>query len=139
MSYRIEREDTPVAVLPLDEVCFPSDFRPCLENSLWWVVWRGNEPVAYAGLRPCQWHENAGLGFLSRAGVIPNHRGRGLQRRLIRVREAAARTLGLTEIVTYVAAWNAASLNSLIACGYKFYRPATKWGGADSVYLRRRL
>ena len=41
MTYRIQRADTPLAVLPLDEQCFPSDHRPSLENSLWWVVWRG--------------------------------------------------------------------------------------------------
>jgi hypothetical protein len=74
MTYRIQRADTPLAVLPLDEVCFPSDHRPALENSLWWVVWRGKEPVAYAGLRPCQWRENKGLAFLSRAGVLAEQR-----------------------------------------------------------------
>jgi GNAT superfamily N-acetyltransferase len=139
MTYRIQRADTPLAVLPLDEVCFPSDHRPTLENSLWWVVWRGKEPVGYAGLRPCQWHENKGLAFLSRAGVLAEHRGRGLQKRLIRVREAEAKALGIKEIITYVAHWNCPSLNSLIACGYRFYRPADKWAGSSSVYLRKRL
>jgi hypothetical protein len=139
MSYRIQRADTPLAVLPLDEVCFPSDHRPALENSLWWVVWRGQEPVAYAGLRLCQYHENKGLGFLSRAGVIAKHRGRGLQKRLIRAREAGARALGIAEIVTYVAHWNSASINSLVACGYRFYRPADRWAGSSVVYLKKRL
>jgi GNAT superfamily N-acetyltransferase len=139
MDDRIRRADTPLAVLPLDETCFPFDLRPTLENSLWWVVWLGKEPVGYAGLRPCQYHENKGLGFLSRAGVLAQHRGRGLQRRLIRAREAEAKALALTEIVTYVAAWNAPSINSLIGCGYKFYWPASKWGGASAVYLRKRL
>ena len=139
MKYRIQRQETPLAVLALDEECFPSDHRPALENSLWWIVWRGHQPVGYAGLRPCQWSQNKGLGFLSRAGVISKHRGRGLQRRLIRVREAEARALGLKEVITYVAHWNCPSLNSLVACGYRFYRPAHKWGGSASVYLRKRL
>ena len=139
MTYRIQRESVPVAVLPLDEACFPSDHRPTLENSIWWVVWRGKEPVGYAGLRVCETPCNAGLGFLSRAGVLREHRGRGLQRRLIRVREAEAKALGLKEVLTYVALWNCASLNSLISSGYKFYRPADKWGGRESVYLRKCL
>jgi GNAT superfamily N-acetyltransferase len=137
MNYRIQRQETPLAVLALDEECFPSDHRPALENSLWWIVWRGQQPVGYAGLRPCQWSQNKGLGFLSRAGVLREHRGRGLQRRLIRAREAEARALGLQELITYVALWNCASLNSLVACGYRFYRPADKWGGKESVYLRK--
>lgn len=139
MTYRIQREDTPLAVLPLDQECFPSDHRPVLENSLWWVVWRGREPVGYAGLRVCENAQNKGLGFLSRAGVLREHRGRGLQRRLIRAREAEARSLGLSELITYVALWNCVSLNSLVACGYRFYRPADKWGGKESLYLRKRL
>ena len=139
MSYKIRREKLPLAVLPLDQLCFPSDYRPVLENSLWWVVWCGKEPVGYAGLRVCEGAQNKGLGFLSRAGVIAKHRGRGLQKRLIRAREAEARALGLKEIVTYVAHWNCASINSLAACGYKHYRPATKWGGKEAVYLRKRL
>lgn len=139
MTYRIQREDTPLAVLPLDQECFPSDHRPVLENSLWWVVWRGKEPVGYAGLRVCQSAQNKGLGFLSRAGVVAKHRGRGLQKRLIRAREAEARGLGLNELITYVAHWNCPSINSLVACGYRFYRPATKWAGSSSLYLRKAL
>lgn len=139
MTYRIRREPVPLAVLPLDQECFPSDHRPALENSLWWVVWCGRQPVGYAGLRVCEGAQNKGLGFLSRAGVVAKHRGKGLQKRLIRAREAEARALGLAEIVTYVAHWNCASINSLAACGYKHYRPATKWGGKEAVYLRKRL
>jgi GNAT superfamily N-acetyltransferase len=137
--YAIRRETTPLAVLPLDAECFPSDYRPVLENSLWWVVWHGKEPVGYAGLRVCEGAQNKGLGFLSRAGVVREHRGRGLQRRLIRAREVEARALGLVELVTYVAHWNCPSINSLVACGYRFYRPAAKWGGASSVYLKKML
>lgn len=139
MNYRIRREPAPVAVLALDEICFPHDDRVNVIDSLWWIVWQGEEAVAYAGLRPCQVEHNAGLGFLCRVGVVPEHRGRGLQKRLIRVREAAAKAIGLEELVSYCVPWNCASLNSLVACGYKFYRPATKWGGAGAVYLHKKL
>lgn len=139
MNYRIQRESAPLAVLALDEVCFPHDDRVSVADSLWWLVWRGKEAVAYAGLRPCKNEHNAGVGFLCRVGVVPRHRGRGLQKRLVRAREAAARAIGLGELVTYCVPWNCASINSLVACGYRFYRPGTKWGGAGAVYLRKRL
>ena len=110
-----------------------------MPGSLWWVAWNGKEPVAYAGLRLCSLPENRGMGFLCRAGVVPKHRGRGLQKKLIRVREAAARQLGLTELVTYCICSNVASMNSLVSCGYRFYLPATRYGGPGAVYLRRKL
>lgn len=137
--YIIRRADLPVAVLPLDEICFPHDDRITTADSLWWIAWHGKQPVAYAGLRLCREPHNLGLAFLCRVGVVPEHRGRGLQKRLIRTRERAAQRLAVTELVTYCVPWNCASINSLITCGYKFYRPRTKYGGAGAVYLRKVL
>jgi GNAT superfamily N-acetyltransferase len=99
--YRIALADLPVAVLALDEICFPHDDRITTADSLWWIVWQDKIPVAYAGLRICQAEQNLGLAFLCRVGVIPGHRGRGLQKRLIRARERAARQLAVSELVTY--------------------------------------
>lgn len=138
-SYRISRADLPVAVLPLDEICFPADDRINPADSLWWIAWHGKQPVAYAGLRLCRLEQNLGAAFLCRAGVIPGHRGRGLQKRLIRVREQDARKLAVTELITYCVSYNCASINSLIACGYRTYWPATKWGGSNAIYLRKPL
>ena len=137
--YAIRREAVAVAVLVLDEICFPSDDRVKIEDSMWWLVWCGKEAVGYAGLRVCQNEHNRGVGFLCRVGVIDRHRGRGLQKRLIYAREATAKVVGLTELVTYCVPWNCASINSLVSCGYRFYRPETKWGGAGAVYLRKKL
>lgn len=139
MSYKIRREELPAAVLALDEICFPEDYRITTEGAMWWVVWCGEHPVGYAGLRPCKAEVNRGIGFLNRAGVLKEHRGKGLQKRLIRVRERAAVAAGMREVVTYVASWNCASINSLIACGYKTYCPDTKWGGTGAVYLWKKL
>ena len=139
MSYVIRREELPAAVLALDEICFPEDYRISTEGALWWVVWCGKQPVGYAGLRPCMAEVNSGLGFLNRAGVVKGHRGKGLQKRLIRVREAGARAAGLRELVTYVASWTCASINSLIGCGYKTYSPEINWGGTGAVYFWKKL
>ena len=137
--YRIALADLPVAVLALDEICFPHDDRITTADSLWWIVWQDKTPVAYAGLRLCKDPRNLGLAFLNRAGVVPGHRGRGLQQRLIRARVAAARRLAVNELVTYVMIYNVASINSLVNCGFRFYVPATKWGGTTAVYLCKPL
>ena len=137
--YRIALADLPVAVLALDEICFPHDDRITTADSLWWIVWQDKTPVAYAGMRLCKDPRNLGLAFLNRAGVVPGHRGRGLQQRLIRARAAAARRLAVNELVTYVMIYNVASINSLVNCGFRFYVPATKWGGTTAVYLCKPL
>ena len=136
---KIKRDSLALPVVPLDEICFPEDIRVAVPGSLWWVAWDGTEPVGFAGLRLCSLPENRGLGFLCRAGVIPSHRGRGIQKKLIRVRETAARQLGIKELVTYCISSNNPSMNSLVRCGYKFYSPATRYGGAGSVYLRKKI
>ena len=128
-----------MAVLALDEICFPHDDRITTADSLWWIVWQDKTPVAYAGMRLCKDPRNLGLAFLNRAGVVPGHRGRGLQQRLIRARVAAARRLAVNELVTYVMIYNVASINSLVNCGFRFYVPATKWGGTTAVYLCKPL
>jgi predicted acetyltransferase len=135
----IKSDNLGLPVLPLDEICFPADDRVAVPGSLWWVAWEGKQPVAYAGLRLCSMPENRGLGFLCRAGVVPSHRGRRLQKKMIRIRERAARQLGLKELVTYCISTNSPSLNSLVGCGFRFYSPATKYGGPGAVYLRKEI
>lgn len=139
MSYTIRREGIPAAVLALDEICFPHDFRITTEDACWWVVWSGTVPVGYAGMRPCKESFNRGIGFLNRAGVVPAHRGHGLQKRLIRVREVEARRQGLKKLVTYCVPCNGASINSLISCGYKAFRPSALWGGSRAIYFWKNL
>jgi GNAT superfamily N-acetyltransferase len=127
-------------VVEMDSVCFPSDVRVAPEGSLWWVArHRRAGVVGYAGLRICQMPYNRGLGFLCRAGVLQAHRGRGLQRQMIAVREAYARRMGLRELVTYVVPTNFASANSLIACGFRLYRPSHRWGGVEALYFRKKV
>jgi len=66
-------------------------------------------------------------------------RGQGLQRRLIRVRELAARKAGMLAIVTDTHRENHASSNSLMAMGYRLYTPHTKWAFNDGLYWRKKL
>lgn len=79
-------------------------------------------PVAIAGARIVE----TGAYFLSRACVDPAYRGQGIQKRLIRARVRRARKLGCPRVVTYTHPGNVASINSLIACGF---RAAAQWHG----------
>lgn len=126
-------------IVDLDVKCFPEDYRVKPEGAYWWIDEEGGAPVAFAALKVCGAEYNRGLGYLSRAGVLPKYRGQGRQRRLIHARLAAARRLGLSEVVTYVVSSNLASANSLIGAGFRLYGPAERWGGKEALYFRRRV
>jgi len=76
--------------------------------------------------------------YLSRAGVAEAYQGKGLQKRLIRVRLAHAKRVGSPIAITYTYK-NPASANNLIACGFRSYLPHYKWGGKHSDYWRKKL
>ena len=125
----------------LDRILFASDHEIKGDDCWWWTIEDKGEAIAFAGLRPCQEAHNAGLAYLIRAGVRRTHRVRGLQRQLIRARVRMARRHGLKEVVTYVMAYNMASANNLISCGFKLYRPAKPqdWGGKTALYFHKSL
>lgn len=132
----------------LDAECFPDDAPAPLYKGHWSLVEINGVPSAF-----CGWHadeigdDSKTVGFLARAGVSPEARGRGLQKLMIKNRIAAIAATGLTQAVTYTSAKNAASMNSLIACGFKpfvakdpdgfvHWRKALKRGRQPSPALR---
>lgn len=102
----------------------------------WWLVTHDGQPVAFALLVPSSY--GPGVGYLKRAGVVSDHRGHGLQRRLIRVRELRARRNGWHLIVTDTTE-NPASANTLIACGYRLFEPEVRWAWPHSLYWKKEL
>ena len=102
----------------------------------WWVAYKGDDAVGYcaltAGLTP-------GYGYLRRAGVLQDHRGNGLQTRMIDVRERKARALGLSRMVTDTAYFNTRSANNLIRRGYRLYKPEKPWSFETSLYWMKHL
>lgn len=102
-----------------------------IEGHLWWVIYDGKTPIAYAGAKYLP-HEK--VVYLSRAGVLDGYRGKHLQRRLIRARVRWARKIGATQAITYTVVTNPASSNNLIKCGFVTYIPAWKWGGRSAIY-----
>ncbi len=122
----------------LHRTTFPGDKYPDFNLGYWWLVYHDAQPVAFAGLHPSFNYEDTG--YLCRVGVLKAHRGLGLQRRLIRVREKKARALGWRFMVTDTTVENPASANSLIRCGYKCFWPGTQtWRAEGTIYLKREL
>jgi GNAT superfamily N-acetyltransferase len=120
----------------LHTATFPRDEQPEWESGTWWLVFDGERAIAFAGLTPSV--QFSDCGYLVRAGVLPAWRGRGLQKRLLRVRERFARSVGLNWLVT-ATYQNTASSNSLIAAGYRLYEPSRPWLDKGALYWRKQL
>lgn len=76
--------------------------------------------------------------YFSSAGVLADHRGNGLQRRLIAVRLRYAKSIGAVEVVTDTRD-NPISANNLIACGFRCWTPLYPWSYTDAVYWKKYL
>jgi RimJ/RimL family protein N-acetyltransferase len=121
----------------LHTACMPADDVPDFSHGWWWVGTVDGVPAAFAGMTPvASWPQTA---YLKRSGVLPQFRGNGYQKRLIRVRLAYARRLGMERVVTDTAEWNYASSNSLIACGFRLYEPQRRWSFGTALYWVKKL
>lgn len=105
-----------------------------LEDADWWMVFFGKEAVGFAGMAQARSEEHAG--YFCRSGVMPIHRGKHLQLRLIRAREQQARRYGWTVCITDTSN-NVQSSNTLIRAGYRLYTPRYLWGFSNTLYWRR--
>ncbi|MGE5522373.1 MAG: GNAT family N-acetyltransferase [Rhodospirillaceae bacterium] len=103
----------------------------------WWIAFNGEIDVAFGGMVPSQ--QWANVGYLCASGVLPEFRGHGLQKRLIKKRVQCARAHGWTHLVTETIVGNAASANSLIACGFRQFQPERPWGAPEAMYWRLEL
>lgn len=131
-------EDVIEDIKHMHSLTLPDDAVPDTSKGRWWIAYinKGLTAVAFAGLNASRSWVNTG--YLCRSGVLPAFRGHGLQRRLILVREKAARLNGWP-IMLADTRDNVPSANNLISCGYKLYRPTTPYGFEDTLYWRRRI
>lgn len=134
---RIRQTDDLDTVFELDRECFPHDKKLKgneFDHSVWWVAEYLGTPVGYAGLHPqptfspdtTPLRNAAGLPsfektYLCRAGVLPEARGKGIQRRLVQARVAYSKKLGVPRAYTYVSTANIASMKTLVRCGFVPY------------------
>lgn len=100
----------------------------------WWLVHLGEEPVAFAGLDPIP-----SVGYLKRAYVLPEHRGHGLQLRLMYTREVKARRLGWRQLVSECGPGNARSAANFLKAGFEPVDPEQPWGAPGSRYFSKTL
>ena len=121
----------------LQKKCLPYDTPYDTNYGYWWIVYDSlNLPCAFSGLVfSVRWFDT---GYLCRAGVLPSHRGQGIQKKLIRARIRQARALGWKWLITDTYR-NPASSNSLIACGFKLFEPSKPWGIKETLYWRFNL
>ena len=124
-------------LLSLQHECLPYDKPYNTLSGYWWIATTAdNVDCGFGGLvNSVRWSD---CGYLCRAGVVPNSRGQGLQKKLIRVRVNKAKALGWNWLVTDTHD-NPASANSLIACGFKMFEPSSPWGARGTLYWRKKL
>ena len=104
-------------------------------SGIWRVAREGGRRLGYIGLD----RVDGDAWYLQRYYTSPEARGRGLGRALVLSGVRAARRVARGDVVTYVMAWNTASANALIGCGFRLYDPAWAWAGREGVlYLRQR-
>jgi GNAT superfamily N-acetyltransferase len=120
----------------LQKACLPHDTLCDTSVGWWWIAWDDRLPVGFCGYRESvNWKR---CGYLCRCGVIPSHRGQGLQKKFIRSRLSHAKRQGMDWMITDTYR-NPASANSLIACGFRMYEPADPWSYATACYWRKFL
>jgi GNAT superfamily N-acetyltransferase len=141
MTYRIrevdgEDEDVAETLDLLHDLCFlDAALRVKYDYGYWWLAYSGKEAIGFAGITPST--IGPGVGYLKRAGVLPEHRGHGLQRRLLKARERKARELGWHSIITDTTS-NVPSSNNLMDAGYRLFDPEP-WAWKESLYWRKDL
>jgi len=118
----------------LDKKIMPDDYRVNIEGGDWWITYYKGEPVAFAGVAIVV---DVGYGFLRRAGVLEAHRGKGLQKRLIKVRLNHLKKRKIAIALTYTVLDNPASANSLISLGFKLYVPSELYVGPNVLYFKK--
>jgi len=132
----IRKESVQDKLSALQKICLPHDHPYDTNFGSWWIATENGVDIGFAGLvRTVSWSD---CGYLCRAGVVPNSRGQGLQKKLIHVRVRQAKALGWNWVVTDTTD-NLASANSLIATGFKLFQPTKPWGFKNTLYWRRKL
>jgi len=137
---RIVKTKNRKAINPVQEILNSADGLPILdiEDREWWVAYYEGESIAVAAMRVID-----DMAWFSTCGVLPDYRGHGLQKKLIKKRLDYAKKLGVKEVYTYTVNGNHASANSLISCGFKHCTPPEEASGQyvgddiDLIYWRK--
>jgi len=123
-------------IMWMHKKCFPDDEVLEPTEGYWWVVKLDKELVGFCAMRrTIRWSD---CGYLWRAAVMRCHRGKGLQRRMIRIRERLAKKLGWNYMISDTND-NPQSANNLIKTGYLMYQPGWPYGAETACYWKKKL
>lgn len=128
---RVRRTDDLDAVMRLHNRCMPAD-RLWLPDGRSWM-WLATDCGRAIGYATAYQTELENVVFMSAAGVLASHRGRGIHGRLIAARVAMAKRLGV-DVITYTLIESTASANNLMDAGFRSYRPAFPYVGERVNY-----
>lgn len=119
-AIKIRQTEDLELIRQLDARCFPGEVvkEPALEETTWWLVQIGEEPVGYAGCKLVK----PDTAQFSRIGVLPIARGLRLYSRLLRIARVWAKRQGATEMRTYCSVQNVPSIRGLTSDGFKPHR-----------------
>lgn len=115
----------------------PANYHADLMEGQWWIAQSAGRDAGFCAIAPLK--HSRECAYLSRAGVMPNYRGKGLQQRMIRLRLRWAKSKGYRYVVTYTEPSNLASSNSLISCGFKLYRPSKPLSAPGMLHWRTKI
>lgn len=116
----------------LHEKLFPEDELPRMETLVYWIALDDGEPVAFCSINTLP--EEPNVLFFSRAGVLKSHRGLGIHKRMISIRQSYAKRNLYKKIITYTTMENHSSFAHLIKKGFQLYTPENKYAG-DVFYF----
>lgn len=121
-------------IIVLDRQCFPTDVTIEPEKGHYWILWADGAPIGYTGIVMAK--RDPGTAVRTRSCVLRGYRGKGLQRRLIRVTQRWARRERLECVLATTASWNSSSANNFIRTGWRVYNPKNHWMEAGTIYWR---
>ena len=128
-DYNIRRTDDWTGVQKINNRHFNAEIYQDYDGAAWFVYYKG----FVVGFCSCRVLEGGTL-YLTRAAIQPEHRGKGLHKRMLRVREAYGRRVGCGEAITYVAKDNMPSIMGLVKSNYKLYDPEYAYVGRSEYY-----
>jgi predicted GNAT family acetyltransferase len=103
------------------------------KNREWWVLLDDeNKIAAYCGSV-----YSSNICIMVRGWVKKQHRGQGLQKKLIKIRLNAAKKNNCYIVITYTTKDNCPSSNNLISQGFKLYLPEYEYGGKEMLYWNK--